>query len=208
VIVVAKAPLPGQVKTRLCPPCSPGQAADLAAAALADTLDAVARVSARRHVLALEGDLEVRPRVGFEMIPQRGGGLDERLAAAFEDVGGPALLIGMDTPQVTPALLGDAAAQLLRPDTDAVLGPAADGGWWAIGLRRPDPEVFVGVTMSRATTGLEQRQRLEDRHLRVRSLAPLQDVDDIASARSVATVAPWSRFAARLRDLDLTAGPP
>ncbi len=75
---------------------------------------------------------------GFEVIAQRGGGLDERLAHAFDDVGGPALLIGMDTPQVTPALLSTRALRLAGASADAVLGAAPDGGYWALGPARPD----------------------------------------------------------------------
>ena len=64
------------------------------------------------------------------MVSQRGSGFGERLAAAWSEIGGPALQIGMDTPQVTPALLDLASAALEAPDIDAVLGPAEDGGWW------------------------------------------------------------------------------
>ena len=105
-IVVAKAPVPGRVKTRLTPPLHPEQAAMLARAALEDTLAAVGRSRlATRRVVALDGEPDGLLPEGFELVAQRGGGLAERLAAAFEDIGGPALLIGMDTPQVTPDLL-------------------------------------------------------------------------------------------------------
>ena len=201
-IVLAKAPVPGRVKTRLCPPCSPAQAADLAAAALADTLDAVAAVPARGHVLAVEGAVHFPVPDPFTTIPQRGDGLDERLAAAFEDAAaaypGPALLVGMDTPQLTPAVLSGALAQLLSPGVDAVLGPANDGGWWAIGLRHADPRVFLGVPTSLSTTGGRQLRRLMELELRTVLLPSLEDVDDIGSARSVADIAPHTRFASRL----------
>jgi rSAM/selenodomain-associated transferase 1 len=179
-IVLAKAPRPGRSKTRLCPPCTPEQAAALAAAALADTLRAATATPAARRVLALDGEAAPWRRPGWEVIPQRGDGLDERLAAAFADVGGPALLIGMDTPQVTPALLGTALAWLAG--TEAVLGPASDGGYWAVGLRRPRSEAFIGVPMSTAGTGAAQRRRLLALGLRPASLPGLRDVDDIADA--------------------------
>jgi uncharacterized protein len=193
-IVIAKAPAPGRSKTRLCPPCTPEQAARLAEAALVDTLAAVVATPATRRVVVLDGEPGAWLPDGCDVVAQRGGGLDERLADAFEDVGGPALLIGMDTPQVTPGLLRSAMRRLER--VDAVLGLALDGGFWALGLRRPDRSLLVGVPMSVAHTGREQRARL--RGLRVAMLPPLRDVDRIDDARAVAGEVPGGRFAAAL----------
>jgi hypothetical protein len=198
-LVLAKAPVPGRVKTRLCPPCSPAEAAALAGAALADTLDAVLATPARRRVLVLDGDPGPGLPAGVDVVAQRGRGLDERLAAAFADAAdGPALLVGMDTPQVTPALLAAAAAALVAPGVDAVLGPAVDGGWWAAGLRRPDPLAFLGVPTSTPGTGEAQRRRLAALGLAVAALPTLRDVDTIADAAAVAAAAPHTRFARRL----------
>ena len=119
-----------------------------------------------------------------------------RLAAAFADVGCPALLIGMDTPQVSSALLATACARLASGDVDAVLGPAVDGGWWAIGLRRADDGVFLGVPMSTEQTLHAQRARLRERSLRVAELPTLRDVDLAEDALAVAREMPGSRFAA------------
>jgi rSAM/selenodomain-associated transferase 1 len=192
-VVIAKAPRPGHSKTRLCPPCTPRQAATLARAALVDTLEAVRATPAARHVLVLDGDPGAWLPPGFEVLPQRGTGLEERLAHAFADVGGPALLIGMDTPQVTARDLGDGLERLAG--ADAVLGPAPDGGYWAIGLREPDPEVFLGVPMSTPWTCRAQRARLASLGLRVTELPALRDVDLIADAHAVAALAPRGRFA-------------
>jgi glycosyltransferase A (GT-A) superfamily protein (DUF2064 family) len=151
IAVLAKTPVPGSVKTRLCPPCTPEQAALLARAALEDTLAAVTSVAGVRPVLVLDGDpSEWADRIAI--VPQRGRGLDERLASAFADLGGPAVLVGMDTPQLTPPQLSAAVAQLQAPGTGAVLGPARDGGYWLIGLPGPDDAVFLGVPMSNAAT--------------------------------------------------------
>lgn len=196
-VILAKSPSPGRVKTRLCPPCTPQQAAALAAAALADTLDAVLATPAARRVLALDGPSPPWLPAGLQLVAQRGGGLDERLAAALADVGGPALLVGMDTPQVTPALLSWSLARLEQ--ADAALGLAPDGGYWAIGLRRSDPRAFLGVPMSTPVTGAAQFARLRALGLRVDLLPALRDVDGIADALAVAAVAPASRFAATLR---------
>ncbi|HTU72043.1 MAG TPA: TIGR04282 family arsenosugar biosynthesis glycosyltransferase [Trebonia sp.] len=227
-IVIAKTPVPGQVKTRLTPPFSPQEAAQLAQAALADTLEAVAAAPVARRVLALAAPGEAtrpagpggatprstpRPAApehatappwvpaGFEVIPQRGGGLDERLAAAFTDAYGgglPMVLIGMDTPQVTAGMLTDAATPLLSCEADAVLGPAADGGFWLLGLRAPNWSLLRGVPMSRSDTGQEQLARLRSAGLRVALMPELSDVDYAQDAMRVAASIPESRFASVL----------
>ncbi len=203
-IVIAKAPVPGAVKTRLCPPCTPHEAAELAEAALADTLDAALSTRAARHLLVLDGAPGGWLLAGFDVVAQAGGGLDARLAAAFVAADGPALLVGMDTPQVTPDLLRHGLELLRRHD--AVLGPAPDGGYWAIGLRRPDPAVFLGVPMSEHDTCAVQREQLRKLGLTTAALPALVDVDTIADAHAVARVAPATRFGAALRALRQTEG--
>lgn len=199
VIVIAKAPVPGRAKTRLTPPCTPDEAARLAGAALADTLEAVLACGATRRVLALDGPAGDWLPDGFEVVPQRGDGLGERLAAAFEDTDEAAFLVGMDTPQVTPDLLD---AGLAHP---CALGLAADGGWWGLALPFPDARVFAGVPMSAADTGARQLARLEALGLEPAELPVLRDVDTIADAHAVAALAPRTRFAAALAELDLEA---
>ncbi|MGW4085743.1 TIGR04282 family arsenosugar biosynthesis glycosyltransferase [Streptomyces sp. NPDC004822] len=193
-LVIAKEPRPGRVKTRLTPPFTPEEAAALAEAALADTLDAVARTPARRRVLVLDGAPGPWLPPGFDVVPQTTGGLDERLAAAFAACDGPALLIGMDTPQVTPDLLTVDWA-----DCDAYFGRARDGGFWALGLAEPDPDRLRGVPMSQPYTGAAQRARLAG--LRVRDLPSLRDVDTAHDAGLVAAAAPGGRFATALARL-------
>jgi rSAM/selenodomain-associated transferase 1 len=197
-LVLAKAPRPGRSKTRLCPPCTPRDAAALARAALADTLDTVLATPAARRVLVLDGPVGDWLAPGIEVVAQRGAGLDERLAHAFADVGGPALLVGMDTPQVTRGDLARGLERLAAPGVDAVLGPATDGGYWAIGLREAQPRAFLGVPMSTAWTGRAQHERLRRLGLRVALLPALRDVDRIADARAVAALAPAGRFARTL----------
>ncbi len=201
-IVIAKPPLPGRAKTRLTPPLTPVQAARLAEAALLDTVDVVRATPCERRVLVFDGGESAAWRPdGFEVIAQRGVGLAARLAAAFEDVGGPALLVGMDTPQLTPAVLSAGLRKLMRPDIDAVLGPAVDGGYWSIGLCRPCAEAFAGVPMSEPTTCSAQRARLAELGLAVSELPVLLDVDTFDDAPAVARSAPRSRFAAAVAGL-------
>lgn len=199
-VVIAKECLPGRVKTRLHPPFSLEQAAELAAASLDDTLSTLAALPFARRILAFDGRTPPHLAHGWEVVPQADGGLDERLGAVFDAVTGPMVLVGMDTPQVGAEMLS-AVLPAWPHDADAVLGPAVDGGFWALGMREPRGDLIRGVPMSRDDTGVRQLGRLSDAGLRVRLLPPLHDVDDIASARRVAAAAPRGRFAATLRRL-------
>jgi rSAM/selenodomain-associated transferase 1 len=209
-LVLAKAPVPGRVKTRLCPPCTPEQAARVAAAALADTLAAGGALAVARRTLVLDGGY--RPPRGWLVVPQRGEGLGARLSHAFADTavrGTASLLVGMDTPQVTVTMLDAAVAELSAGGVDAVLGPAHDGGWWALGLRRPHhAAVLRDVPMSRPDTGAATLAALRGLRLQVRHLPALSDVDTAADARAVAALCPpGSRFAVAVRhDVPQPAG--
>ncbi|MGW7366673.1 TIGR04282 family arsenosugar biosynthesis glycosyltransferase [Streptomyces sp. NPDC054841] len=197
-LVIAKEPVPGRVKTRLTPSYTAAEAATLAAASLADTLAAVSATAAARRVLVLDGAPGAWLPPGFEVVPQAAGRLDERLAAAFAACSGPALLIGMDTPQVTPALLTHGLELALD---GAAFGPAEDGGFWALGLAEPDPGLLSGVPMSVPETGAVQRRRLVEAGLTVHDLPRLRDVDTPEDARLVAAATPASRFAAAVARL-------
>jgi uncharacterized protein len=198
-LVIAKAPVPGEVKTRLCPPCTPAQAAGVAAAALADTLDVVSSAPAVRRTLVVRGSYAAPP--GWHIVPQRGDGLGERLVHGYADTALPgtaSLLIGMDTPQATAALLAEATARLANGSVDAVFGPAADGGWWALGLREPRHAAVLGtVPMSTPHTGAHTVAALRARGLAVDILPVLRDVDTADDAYAVAALCrPGGRFAA------------
>lgn len=202
---MAKEPVAGRVKTRLCPPCTPEQAAAIAEAALADTLDAAVASGADEVVVALDGRPGTWLPSGVHVVPQPDAGFDRRLAQAWADVtaltGHGGIQVGMDTPQLSPALLDDAMEALGGHDVDAVLGPAADGGWWAIGLHAADERIFAGVPMSTDRTGEEQRRRLESLDLRVADLPVLVDVDHFDEAVDVAELVPESRFADAVRSV-------
>ncbi|MEJ7875422.1 MAG: TIGR04282 family arsenosugar biosynthesis glycosyltransferase [Solirubrobacterales bacterium] len=206
-LVIAKEPVPGRSKTRLTPPLTPEQAAALAEAALADTLETVAQVKARRRILVLDGSPGDWLPAGFDVVPQADGGLDSRLAAAFSATRGPALLIGMDTPQITVDLLESAIGLLGEGSNDAVLGPAEDGGWWAIGLVEPSPDIFEGLPMSTEETCAAQIARLDSLGLGWAELPTLRDFDLIEDARAVASENPDLRFSVRLREIEATWTP-
>ncbi|MCY0940479.1 TIGR04282 family arsenosugar biosynthesis glycosyltransferase [Streptomyces antarcticus] len=205
-LILAKEPVPGRVKTRLTPPYTPQEAALLAQAMLTDSLQAMLAAPAERRVLVLDGTPGPWLPPGIEVVPQGQGRLDERLAAAFEVCTGPAVLIGMDTPQVTPAVLAPALAEDAWQGCDAWFGPALDGGFWALGLAEPDPALLRGVPMDVPDTGALQRQRLTQAGLTVRDLPVLRDVDTAADAWAVAAQAPHTRFATSLALLT-QAGP-
>ncbi|MFI7539988.1 DUF2064 domain-containing protein [Actinoplanes sp. NPDC049599] len=195
-LVLAKTPTPGRVKTRLCPPWTLEQAAAVASAALIDTLRTVGA-----GVLVVDGSHPAPS--GWSRVAQRGDELPARLANAFADAGSePAVLIGMDTPQVTGALLADAAERLR--EADAVLGPAEDGGWWALGLRDPAyATVLRTVATSRPDTGVRTLQALRGLGLRVSLLPTLRDVDTATDARAVAALCPaGSEFRRAVTALD------
>ncbi len=205
IVVVAKEPRPGAVKTRLCPPLSPHEAAIVAEAALIDTMQVVARCRVRRRLVALDGAPGPWLPSNCEVMPQRPGPFAGRLEGAIEDAwarnGLPVLLIGMDTPQLEVALLESAAQALLTPGVDASLGPAEDGGYWLLGTRRPVSGMFAGVPMSTDRTAQVQLARLGALALRCSLLPMLRDVDTYADALAVARSAPHSVFASAIRAL-------
>jgi len=212
-LVLAKAPVAGRAKTRLCPPATPHDAARIAAAALLDTLDAVCAVPSVIPLVAWAGELAAAERrtelehalcrvIRFD---QREGSLGERIVAAHARVGelvpgAPVLQIGMDTPQLGPADLAGALALLIAPGgPDAVLGPAVDGGWWALGMRDPRAAEAIGsVPTSRADTGAATLRALRSAGLTVRVLRQLRDVDTAEDALLVAAAGAGRRFTAEV----------
>jgi glycosyltransferase A (GT-A) superfamily protein (DUF2064 family) len=203
VLVVAKAPFPGRVKTRLGAEIGMERAADLAAAALLDTLrTCAAAVGVDRCRLALEGDLATTPYAdrlatatdGWVVFAQRGDSLADRLAQSMVDLAaeapGPVVQIAMDTPQVGVADLVRVAEEL-SSGADAVLADAEDGGWWALGLTDPrHGEHLRGVPTSTPSTGAHTRHALEAAGLRVSRSRVLCDVDTAADAAAVAQACP------------------
>jgi glycosyltransferase A (GT-A) superfamily protein (DUF2064 family) len=220
-LVMAKAPVSGQAKTRLAPAFGADGAAEIAAAALLDTLDAVGLTDVTNHVVALSGDLDLasggtgiaRVLEDFIVVPQYGATFSDRLVRAHGDaarLGCPVLQIGMDTPQVVGDLLTRSAEMLLGEGVDAVLGPAADGGWWALGLSDPAAaSVLTDIPMSRDDTGILTRAALVDRGCLITELPVLTDVDTPEDARVVAAaMSPASRFRRTVEALDTRSRTP
>jgi glycosyltransferase A (GT-A) superfamily protein (DUF2064 family) len=199
-LVVAKSPVPGRVKTRLGAVVGMDRAAELAAAALLDTVRTCVSVFGEdRCRLALEGNLGDSPYAatlgdaldGWAVFAQVGDGLAERLAnahlALVTEGDGPVVQIGMDTPQVTSADLTEVLSGLAAHPT--VLADAEDGGWWALGLSDPhSAKHLVGVPMSQPSTGALTRAALESAGLSVGRGPVLRDVDTVEDAHAVAEV--------------------
>jgi uncharacterized protein len=207
-LVVAKAPVPGLAKTRLAASLGDRVAAEIAAAALLDTLDAVAAAPVQARVVALTGDLDdacasadIRRRLeAFTVVPQRGDGFADRLANAHIDAaaatGNRAVIqIGMDTPQVSAEMLIECARELLG--TGAVLGLADDGGWWVLGVSdAATADCLRAVPMSQSDTGALTLAALYAKGIDVTRVAELADVDTVDDIESVRRgCAANSRFA-------------
>jgi glycosyltransferase A (GT-A) superfamily protein (DUF2064 family) len=200
-LVVAKAPVPGLAKTRIAADVGPDAAADLAAAALLDTLDTVVD-SGLAVLVSLTGDLERAARAdelrdvlaGLVVVPQDGATFGERLARAHLDADGGhgVVQVGMDSPQLRADDLRAAAARLV--DHASVLGPAEDGGWWLLGVNHgSDASALATIEMSTSATGQHTREVLPAPTALLRTL---RDVDTWADAQAVAEGIPHSRFAA------------
>lgn len=196
VIVMAKECLPGRVKTRLSPPLTPDQAARVAAASLDDTLRVARSLGAPRLTLSYDGNRAPEGSADFDIIPQRGDGLDERIADALDHATGTTLVLGMDTPQASLCELAP-VVDAWPHDIDAWFGPALDGGFWALALRVPDGRLVRGVAMSRDDTGARQLDRLRRAGLRIGTLDTLVDIDTVADLRAVAV----HPTAVRLREI-------
>jgi glycosyltransferase A (GT-A) superfamily protein (DUF2064 family) len=198
-LVIAKKPIPGRVKTRLIGHCTAEEAAELAYCALLDTLSELREFPCKERVILLDGTAGDWLPTGWRVIDQVKGGLDERLSAGFDAIpDGPALLVGMDTPQLRAGQLD------FDPDRyDACLGLATDGGFWTIGFADPRRarSCIQDVPMSTDRTGAEQLARLRAAGLSVQQLETLTDVDTADSAATVAELAPRTSFARRWNEI-------
>jgi glycosyltransferase A (GT-A) superfamily protein (DUF2064 family) len=204
-LVVAKAPVPGLAKTRVAATIGVAHAAELAAAALLDTLMTATAVG-WPVVVAMTGDLGRAARggeiakalSGVRVVGQRGEALGERLAHAHADADAAhgVVQVGMDTPQLTIADYLTAGGAVRRGRR--ALGPATDGGWWLLGL--PDPaEAYAlrDVGMSRGDTGDRTREALGD----VVQLRAVRDMDTWADALAIAEEIPRSHLAAAVQSV-------
>jgi uncharacterized protein len=192
--VMTKAPRAGQVKTRLVPPLSPEEAAQLNIYFLRDTGAAIAKsrgITARgvgvyTPIGAEAAYIDILPG-DFDLLPQRGDGFGERLALAADDLFqcgfASVCLIDSDSPTVSADVYAEAVAMLSTPGDRVVLGPSDDGGYYLIGLKKSRRELFERIDWSTERVLEQTKQRARELNLEVASLPTGYDVDDAATLR-------------------------
>jgi len=194
--IMAKVPAPGQVKTRLCPPLTPLQAAGLARCFLQDKVEQISGIESAAPLLAFtpadRGDELARllPRP-MRLVAQTGRDLGARLDRVLTDLlaeGHPgAVAVGTDSPSLPTAYLRQACAHLLDGGADVVIGPCEDGGYYLIGLRAPAPALFETMPWSTSAVLEETLARIRRLGLRLALLPGWFDVDrgeDLARLRA------------------------
>lgn len=205
IVIFVKAPVPGKVKTRLCPPLSHEQAAVLYRAFVRDTLEAARKVARARLEIAYQPDASypdlswLEPDADMPYFVQKGVDLGRKLVHAFEQAfrsgARKTVVLGSDTPHLNPLAIRQ-AFQLLD-GRDLVLGPAADGGYYLVGLKRPVPALFAGVSWSTPRVLRQTLDRAQRRGLSYELLPECRDIDTFADLESLMRPAHGSRIAPR-----------
>ena len=202
VVLMAKAPVPGRVKTRLCPPLAPAEAARLYACMLGDaaeeitSLDRIARYLFLDRPAAANAAREA-PFSSFERFPQRGKDLGEKMwdaaATAFRLGASCVVIVGGDCPAL-PAERLRLAFRELREGAEAVFGPSEDGGYYLVGLACPDERLFRKFTWSTARVLLDTAARCRALAIPFSFLPPERDVD---TGDDLHALGEWARTHAR-----------
>jgi rSAM/selenodomain-associated transferase 1 len=186
VVVVAKEPVPGKVKTRLTPEISAAEAADLYRCFLLDRIKGIGSLTGVDRAVAYTpedavGAFNTLPLDGFELFPQRGADLGERLNNIFLDKlsnGYQAVsIVDSDSPDLPNSLIKESLQLLLTQQAEVVFGPCHDGGYYLVGMRKPHPELFRNIPWSGRdvlSTSLEKSRAL---NLDVKLLSFWNDLD-------------------------------
>jgi rSAM/selenodomain-associated transferase 1 len=191
-IIFAKAPIPGEVKTRLCPPLTPDEAASLHGTLVLDAVERAKGLPGASLYVAGTPDLShpffkvMEGRYGAKLLPQRGPDLGSRMKwamqDAFEQGAQEVLLTGTDLPTLPRAHLVEALTLVKRHDV--VLGPTADGGYYLIGLRKMVPALFDGIAWSTAPVFAETKQKIEQAGLSLGLLPECRDLDTLEDLKT------------------------
>lgn len=193
--VMTKAPQAGHVKTRLVPPLTPDEAAELNKCFLRDTTTAISRVTTNSDAsgiavytpIGAESTYDALLPSDFSLLPQRGVGFGERLYFAAEDLFGcgfdSVCLIDSDSPTVPAKNFSKAIAALKMHGDCVVLGPCDDGGYYLIGVKKPHRELFDQIEWSTERVFDQTIRRAQEIGLEIKLLPPGYDVDDAASLR-------------------------
>jgi uncharacterized protein len=193
--VMAKVPIPGQVKTRLCPPLTPESACELYSSFLKDKVTHAGSTPGCDLFVCYTPD-DQRAQISkllpnCSLLAQEGDDLGERMAncakrlfsEGYENV----VIVDADTPTLPPIYFALAFRSLAQPETDVVIGPSHDGGYYLIGMGRPQPRLFEDITWSSFATLRETVKRANELDLNIRYLPYWQDVDDEKELKAVAT---------------------
>jgi rSAM/selenodomain-associated transferase 1 len=191
---MTKAPRPGQVKTRLIPPFTAAEAAALNRCFLHDTMNSIslaakdlARGIAVYTPVDAKGDYAGIVPTGFDLIPQRGESLGERVIFAMEDLFrlgfASVCLINSDSPTVPARVFTEAASVLAQPGETLVLGPSSDGGYYLVGLNKPTPKIFADIAWSTDRVLDQTIARARQMNLKIHQLLTWYDVDDRKTLR-------------------------
>lgn len=195
-VVFGKAPIPGQVKTRLCPPLTPDEAATLQGSLVLDVVErarAAAKSAQYDCVFACSPSREhiffkvLEDRQGLRLLDQVGDDLGARMHRTFQDMFGQGyhqvVIVGTDVPTL-PGSTFVAAFRSLK-DHDLVLGPALDGGYYLIGLNRPAPDLFAGIPWSTDQVAALTRKKAEGLGLKTALLSPYRDLDRLEDLQAL-----------------------
>jgi rSAM/selenodomain-associated transferase 1 len=195
--VIAKAPLPGQVKTRLQPSLTAEEAAALSRSLLVDQLNHLQELAATDFYLAFAPDearflMEELAPSTFHLFPQQGDNLGSRMAAVFErlfQMGHKSItLIGGDLPPVPLEFFDQAYAFLESSKKRVVLGPSRDGGYYLVGSNRPTPQIFAGMSWSHSEVLEQTKNRLASLRVDYCLLPPWFDIDTVDDLRYLDSV--------------------
>ena len=187
VIIFAKAPIPGTVKTRLCPPLTPDEAASLHGTLILDALERAKGLQGTTLYVAGAPDLAhpffkvLEDRYAARLLQQEGDDLGTRMAGAMQKAFAlghhRVILTGTDLPTLTRSHLTQAVAYLNTHNM--VMGPTLDGGYYLIGLGRPVPELFQGIAWSTPAVLEDTRKKATAEGLSVALLPQIRDLDDL-----------------------------
>lgn len=209
-VVIAKQPESGKVKTRIAAALGDDRAAELYRCALHDTLNLARSVERVDHVLSYAPPTEDGRRyfaqvaAEFTLIPQQGATFGERLGGTFSRLlanHSSVVLIGSDSPDL-PAQLIDRAFAVLDSEADVCLGPADDGGYYLLGMRAMQPTLFEQIDWSTEVVSSQTRQRAADAQLQLVDLPTWHDLDTVGDLQALrAPGAPLTRaFVAALNE--------
>lgn len=194
-IIFAKEPLPGKVKTRLAQDVGERVAAELYGAMLADLLEIAHSLDTVRPLLFWALETSTMPDCpgfpGLEMFEQQGADLGERMNNAFIKAFSLGMdvccCIGSDLPDLPVEYIRRAFCKLESPDTDVVLGPAEDGGYYLVGMKKLNAGLFRDIAWSTGMVLATSLKRADELQLKTTLLPPWYDIDLIGDLRRLAS---------------------